>query len=185
MRTLGVILAASVLLTGCTDAPRTPPEISPAASAAAASEFTINPAGQRAAFPDWTTKDLDGYDWNTGNLRHATTVVNFWASWCQPCVDEWPELQAAAAGHPSIGFIGIDTMDYRADARRFLSDHGSDYRHLVDADAWLLHHLEGIPSTTLPTTLILDAERRVAAWKVGPVSKGQIRRALAQIASGA
>ena len=176
-----MILAASLLVSGCSTPPAAPPDLSAAAAGAAAAEFTILDAGARPAFPEWWGKDLDGYGWTTANLRNRMTIVNFWASWCQPCADEWPELQAAAAGHPSVDFIAIDTMDYRADARRFLNEHDSVYRHLVDADAWILHHIDGVPSTTLPTTLILDTDHHVAAWKAGPVSKGQIRRALAAI----
>lgn len=183
MRVPGMLLGAALLLSGCAAPSSPPPDLSPAASSAAAAEFTLTAPSASAPFPTWSTQDLDGYDWNSANLRPHTTIVNFWASWCQPCIDEWPELQAAAASHPSIDFIGINTMDDRAAARRFLKDHPSDYRHLVDDGAFVMHHLGAVPSTTLPTTIILDASHHVVAWKVGPVTKGQIRRALGAIGS--
>lgn len=181
MRIAGTLLIG-LLLAGCSSEPAPAPSLGSATqSAAAHSEFTLVPAAQREAFPDWSGDDIDGYAWTTANLGQRVTVVNFWASWCQPCVDEWPELQAAAAGHPSVAFVGVNSMDERAAARGFVHNHPSEYRHLFDAKADLLRGLESVPAHMLPTTLILDREHRVAAWKVGPVLRGQVRRALAAL----
>lgn len=178
MRMTGVLLAA-LLLGGCTSAPAPQPKPSfdSALAAAAAREFTVV-TQPKERFPAWSTKDLDGYSWTDANLRGRFIVVNFWASWCQPCVDEWPELQQSAANHPDVQFIGIDTMDSAADAKRFLKQHPSEYRHIADPEAKVLKGFASIPNSTLPTTIILDADHRIAAWKVGPVKVEQLRRVL-------
>ena len=180
MRMVGVVLAA-LLIGGCADAATPASPLSAAAEAAAKSEFTIIAPEQRALFPAWSGTDLDGYAWNTSTLGARYTVVNFWASWCQPCVDEWPELQAAFAEHPDVNFLGINTMDELAAARAFIKQYPSQYRQLPDGTAHILKGLTGIPNSTLPTTIILDDTRRVAAWKSGPLTVGQLRRALARL----
>jgi thiol-disulfide isomerase/thioredoxin len=182
MRTIALAVA-SVLLTGCaTTVVEKPADLGAAsADAAARAEFTIVPEADRAPFPVWSTQDLDGYAWNTTNLGRSVTVVNFWASWCEPCREEWPELQAAAEGHPSVRFVGINSQDDLAAARGFIRNHPTDYRQLQDATAFVLKSLQGMPNSTLPTTVILDRDHRVAAWKSGPALRGQIRRALAAL----
>ena len=80
-----------------------------------------------------------------------------------------------------MNFIGIDTMDETPAARQFIKDHPSDYRQLIDSSAHILQSLSGMPHSALPTTIILDGTRRIAAWKSGPTSAAQLRRALAQL----
>ena len=183
MRRAAVLIAASLLLSACgSSTPSAPTTLDAAAAQQARSEFTIVPAAQRTAFPTWNTTDLDGYAWSTANLVHQWIVVNFWASWCEPCIEEWPELQAAAAAHPSVQFVGINTMDTTADAKSFIAAHPTEYRQLSDGTAHILASLQGMPNTTLPTTVILDRYHRVAAWKVGPTKREQVRRALEALA---
>lgn len=176
------LLLATLLLSGCAADAAQPSQLGAAsADAAAQAEFTLVAEQDRADFPVWNTTDLDGYAWNTSNLGDSLAVINFWASWCEPCRQEWPELQAAAAGHPSVHFVGIDTMDELSAARGYIANHPTDYRQLQDPKAFVLKLLHSMPNSMLPTTIILDGQHRIAAWKSGPVFRGQIRRALAKL----
>lgn len=171
------MILAALALAGCGASPSPSSSIDSALAAAAATEFTVvsNP---QEAFPTWSGKDLDGYAWNSTNLGGSFVVVNFWASWCQPCIDEWAQLQQAAAEHPTVQFLGVNTKDDLPSARAFLKDHPSEYRHVFDTDAVILKGLTSIPNSTMPTTVILDGAHRIVAWKVGPTKVEQLRRVL-------
>ena len=72
------------------------------------------------------------------SYRGTPVLVNFWATWCQPCTQEMPLLQAA---HKRVGdkvvFLGIDRQDFRADAQNFLRRTGVTYAAAYDRDGSL------------------------------------------------
>lgn len=66
-------------------------------------------------------------------LRGRPVVLNFWASWCIPCKEEAPRLNAAAQAHAgTVVFLGVDVQDLITDARRFLRHHGVRYASVHD-----------------------------------------------------
>lgn len=160
-----------------------PPATSQSAEAKrlAESEFTVVPEGERTVFPAYTGTTLDGADWDSAQLPGSVTVVNLWASWCGPCAEEWPALQAAAAQYTDVRWLGVNTMDRTSDAEEFLVQQPSTYPHVVDTDASIMTRLHGVPNRTLPVTVILDARAQIAAWKSGPVTREQLDRGLAAV----
>lgn len=149
------------------------------------SEFTIVAQEQRTPFPDWSGGTLDGGTWSTQRLTGATTVVNFWASWCGPCAEEWPELLAGAERTDGVRFIGVNSSDSRSDAEDFLRSFGSTYPQLFDSDAAVMRALNSVPNGSLPMTVVVDPEGRVAAWKSGPLTTDQLDRAIAAVRTSA
>ena len=102
------------------------------------------------------------------DLAGRATVVNLWATWCGPCRDEMPVLEAAfAEARGEVQFVGIDTKDDTEGAAAFLEEIGVGYPQLVDVDGLLLSHLR-IPG--LPVTLVLDASGAVVEKQIGPVT---------------
>ena len=103
-------------------------------------------------------------------------LVNVWASWCAPCVEEMPELQRYHAGQGADGVqvIGI-ALDDPAAVQAFLQRIPVDYRLLLDtpgpADAGVRL---GNPAGVLPYTALLDAEGRLLRQKIGPFAHGEI-----------
>ena len=151
-----------------------------ASTPAAPGEFTILPLAKRAAMPKWSGQDFEGKDWSTGSLT-SVTLVNFWASWCGPCRDEWPALQGAAAAHPNVAFVGINTQDRDSSARDFLKDHPSTYPQIVDGNGVLKASLTTVPTRMMPVTILLDARGRIAAWVLGGTTQAMITKALGEI----
>lgn len=105
-------------------------------------------------------------------LRGRPVVLNFWASWCIPCKQEAPRLDAAAHAYSGkVVFLGIDVQDLTSDARVFLRHHDVRYASLRD-NAGATY--DGYGLTGVPETYWLDAHGRIVAHFAGPVSSAQL-----------
>ena len=105
-------------------------------------------------------------------LRGKPVLVNFWATWCTPCVREMPLLEAAHKQFGSkVQFIGIDRQDYRPDALAFVQRTHVTYPSASDPDATLdgSYRLRG-----MPTSVFIDARGRVVQRVTGPLTRAQL-----------
>ena len=82
-------------------------------------------------------------------LRGRPIVLNFWASWCGPCEEEAPILQAASKRYPDLVVIGINAQDFEGDARRFVKRQQLTYPNVRDGSGALLERygVSGFPET--------------------------------------
>ena len=105
-------------------------------------------------------------------VRGRPVVLNFWASWCGPCKQEAPRLDAAARAHAGkVVFLGIDVQDLTSDAHTFLRHHDVRYASLHDNSGATY---SGYGLTGVPETYWLDAQGRIVAHFAGPVSSAQL-----------
>jgi cytochrome c biogenesis protein CcmG, thiol:disulfide interchange protein DsbE len=110
-----------------------------------------------------------------GLVQGDVTIVNFWASWCGPCVEEHPYL-VELARVPGVRVVGVNYKDLAANARRFLGRYGNPYA-AIGADASGRTAIEwGVYG--MPETFILDREGRVVFKHVGPITPGALRQTL-------
>ena len=101
------------------------------------------------------------------------TVVNFWASWCGPCVDEHP-LLIELAQTTGVRVVGVNFKDAAANARRFLGRYGNPFA-AVGADTTGRTAIEwGVYG--MPETFIIDKGGRVAFKHVGPLTREALQR---------
>ena len=98
-------------------------------------------------------------------------VLNFWASWCQPCAVEAPVLERGWRRNTAVQFVGVNQLDLTGDAREFLKRHGVTFPSVRDKGdgtgrSW------GI--TGLPETFFLDARHRVVGHVIGALDDKQL-----------
>jgi thiol-disulfide isomerase/thioredoxin len=113
--------------------------------------------------------DLSGRPRRLGEWQGRVVLFNFWATWCAPCREEMPLLDAGARKYGfSVVGIGIDSA---AKVREFAANYGIRYEMLVaGVEAIQLMKDLGNVSGGLPFTLVLDRRGRVAQRKLGPFS---------------
>jgi cytochrome c biogenesis protein CcmG/thiol:disulfide interchange protein DsbE len=133
--------------------------------------------GDSPQAPDFTLRGIGGGGpVRLSDHRSQVVLVNFWASWCQPCREETPLLVGWAKRYRDRGLtvIGVDAQDFIGDARRFASHYRVTYPLGHDPDNSLMRRW-GV--TGFPETFLVDRNGRVIhAFTPGPVSDGDLRR---------
>jgi cytochrome c biogenesis protein CcmG/thiol:disulfide interchange protein DsbE len=126
-------------------------------------------AGKRPAAPDFTLESLDGDAMiSLSDYRGKAVVLNFWASWCQPCKQEAPLLESAWERYRGDGLVvlGVDAQDLKSDARRFVERYGLTYPIAHDRNGVTLGRYG---YNAFPETWFVDREGRL----VGEHFKGE------------
>ena len=108
-------------------------------------------------------------DLSLADLQGRVVIVNFWASWCGPCRMEQPDLNAVHALLPDteVVVIGVNIEDTQANALAHLAEFDVPYLSLFDPVNELAGRFRGIGARTIPSTVFLDPEGRVAARLLG------------------
>ena len=125
--------------------------------------------------PNFTIQTVSGDRISLQSLQGTSVVLNFWASWCGPCKQETPAFNRFHRANPNIPVIGLavdsgNASKVRATARKW----GIQYPVAV-ADAALQRQYD---ISTLPTTVIVGPDGKVADIHVGLMSERQLTRAI-------
>jgi thiol-disulfide isomerase/thioredoxin len=134
----------------------------------------VIPVAAREPAPDVAATTLEGDELELADLP-GPVVVNFWASWCGPCVREAPALRNVAKAYDGrVSFVGVNVKDQQAAARNFEHDFAVGYPSWHDEAASIAASFGGIGPAALPSTLVLDSEHRVAVRLFGAVTEPQL-----------
>ncbi|GGO89731.1 TlpA family protein disulfide reductase [Wenjunlia tyrosinilytica] len=131
------------------------------------------PAKDRKSAPDITGKSLDGKPIKLSDYRGEILVLNVWGSWCSPCRAEAKYLRDVAGQTQDKGvrFLGVNVRDPDpANARAFERNHRMPYPSIYDPSSRQLVRFGSAVPVTIPTTLVIDRDGKIAARAIMPVS---------------
>ncbi len=124
-------------------------------SAPALASHEITPWPRNKAAPPLALDGLDGQAWNIARLKGKVVVLNFWATWCEPCRAEMPSLNALAQKHPQgLVVLAVNYQEAEPRIRHYLETVDIRLPILLDRDgaaakAWTRR--------IFPTTVVIDA----------------------------
>lgn len=139
------------------------------------------PTGQIGSMaPGFLLADLDGNPIRLSDLRGRPVIVNFWASWCVPCVDEFPLLVTAHDHYRDAGLvvIGIVYRDRPEAARAFMTRMGGAWSTAMDPSE-LVASAYGVGGP--PESFFIGRDGRIAGRQIGQLSAVDLDRQLSLI----
>ena len=159
-----LILISAGLLAGCSSAQAVKPE-----------DVVVG-----NTIPDFSLKSLEGNTIDKDSLKGQVVVLNFWASWCSPCMAEIPELQElAATSKAKVVGIALDERGLET-IKPFVESHKINYTVLV-GDQDIFQQFNGVG---IPYTLVLDPAQRIVKVYRGPTNRASLEADLKTIQVG-
>ncbi len=145
-------------------------------------------AEQRRSAPDEAMPTLgDGArEISLADHRGEVVVLNFWASWCGPCRAEQPDLNDAYSrlAGDDVVFLGVNLQDSEANAIAHEREFSIPYPSVRDPWNEYASRFEGIGPRSIPTTLIVDREGRVAVRLFGTTNERELAAIVPLVADG-
>lgn len=164
-------VVATALLAGCSSGDGLPASSS-VGYVEGDGSYSEVPAAQRTKSVELSGTTAEGATVDLATLRGKPVVLNLWFADCAPCRAEAPTLQQVATEYAGrASFVGINTG--RDDADRVLAfqkTHGVTYPSILDDDGSAMLALRGVAPRATPTTVVLDAQGRVAAQYAGEIT---------------
>ena len=141
------------------------------------------PATERRTAPDFTAKRKDGTSVKLSELRGKVVLVDFWATWCGPCMQEMPNVKKLYEAHAKEGFeiVGV-SLDFEKDKLdAYLKTMGLPWPQYFDGRGWGNAVAQQYGVSSIPTTLLLDKKGRIAKVGLrGPMLEPAVKEALTE-----
>lgn len=186
---LAVPLAGALLLTGCGSGENLAQQWEDSNGknyvSGDGSSLSIAPS-ERTEPVEYSGETETGGTFGSADTLGSVTVVNFWYAGCAPCRAEAPDLVAAYEEFwpQGVQFVGVNTRDQVAQAQQFSEQFGIEYPSIMDnaGGREVQRAFAGqVPLNAVPTTLVLDAEGRVAHRVLGQLAgESQLRTLISE-----
>jgi peroxiredoxin len=176
-RTIVIVTAAAVVLAGGALA------VNHFAAGSNSSAGVVNgntveyAAGHRPLVPDFTATSLTGTPIKLSSYRGKILVLNFWGSWCAPCIAEAPTLEVAYEQyHPQgVDFLGDDLDDAVPNALSFIRSENISYPSINDPSFAVVQQFsQAALVRDPPTTAVIDKTGHVVGMILGGVNIGEL-----------
>lgn len=139
-------------------------------------EFTVVPASANYPAPELTLTDLDGVSRSLADYRGQVVLVNLWATWCEPCKEEMPALQAFYEKYNKDGFtiIAVNDGDPTGDVVQFVKDFGLTFP--VWLDPTYIATEQAFKTLGLPSSYVIDRNGTVRLQWVGGIERRTLEK---------
>ncbi len=137
--------------------------------------------------PGFRLRDLDGQDVSLADFRGNVVLLNFWATWCEPCREETPALDAAYQRLRADGLVivGVNLLTSERsnqrgveDVRRFVEQYAVTYPIVLDEDGAAAQAYGVAP---LPTSIFIDRDGKVRYIRIGPLGTTDVEQVFRQL----
>jgi thiol-disulfide isomerase/thioredoxin len=126
--------------------------------------------------PSFSATGLDGNMYEVGGEREKAIIVNFWASWCDPCKQEAPDLVRIADKYQSdlmIYGVNVTKFDNKKNANKFIKKYQLDFPVMLDPQATLFDQYAG---AAFPTNVLIDKHGVIQEIILGTVSAKELEK---------
>jgi thiol-disulfide isomerase/thioredoxin len=107
--------------------------------------------------------------WSLSDARGKVVLLNIWGPWCAPCRKEFPELETLSTSLAPDGLevVGVATRTTATSVQAFVESQAITFRQVADFDSLVISDLRGVPSSTVPSSILIDRKGRIAGWVLG------------------
>lgn len=174
------VVAAVFLLSGCARMTQPPEEIGKVGSQSGGGSAEGSSSNPAIPAPEFTLNSLDGREVSLSDFWGKVVVLNFWATWCDPCRAEMPDLERTyqAYKEKNVEFVGISVDTDTKLVNSFIKEVGVTYTILLDPSNQVA---SDYAIRAIPTTYIVDEEGMIVGSQIGQMTESMLKKRLDQV----